>query len=94
MLDILLLVIAGIIAVILNFFSNMQKKIRRRSLHSAQSVNRTSQLESYVPPRRFFAGCWFPAPVGTVSSDPDHDRRTSGTKIPFLCRGLAVPCIN
>lgn len=30
MLDILLLVIAGIIAVILNFFSNMQKKIRRR----------------------------------------------------------------
>ena len=43
MLDILLLVIAGIIAVILNFFSNMQKKIRRRSLHSAQSVNRTSQ---------------------------------------------------
>ena len=44
MLDILLLVIAGIIAVILNFFSNMQKKIRRRSLNSAQSVNRTSQL--------------------------------------------------
>ena len=86
MLDILLLVIAGIIAVILNFFSNMQKKIRRRP-----SI---PQLESYVPPRRFFAGCWFPAPVGTVSSDPDHDRRTSGTKIPFLCRGLAVPCIN